>query len=54
MWYATCGPVHASVTRPVVSSTTASAICPARPDQTLTSQVLVVGSNVADVVGSDG
>ena len=37
IFHATCGPVHASVTGRVVSSTTACATCPASPDQTFTS-----------------
>ena len=51
---ATCGPVHASETRPSPSSTLPRAICPASPDQTLTVQRRVAASNVASVVGSAG
>ena len=38
MRHATCGPVQASVTMPVVSSTRPVAISPAGPDHTFTSQ----------------
>ena len=41
MRQATWGPVHASVTAPVASSTLPVAISPAAPDQTLTVQVPV-------------
>ena len=54
IFQATCGPVHASTTRPVVSSTTTSAICPAAPDHALTSHVRESALKSADVVGSGG
>jgi len=54
IFQATCGPVHASATRPLVSSTMTSAICPASPDHALTTQVRGSGLNVAEVVGLGG
>jgi hypothetical protein len=52
IFHATCGPVHASTTVPVASSTLPVAISPAAPDQTLT--VHVPFWNVASVVGFGG
>src|SRR5437016_1067814 len=52
IFHATCGPVHASVTAPVASSTDPVAISPAAPDQTLT--VHVPFAYVASVVGFGG
>ena len=45
--HATCGPVHASVTSPVASTTVPWAISPALPHQILTVQSLVFRSYVA-------
>src|SRR5436190_8519377 len=50
--HATCGPVHASRTVPVASSTLPVAISPAAPDQTLT--VHAPSENVASVTGWGG
>jgi len=53
IFHATCGPVHASVTTPVWSSTRPVATSPALPDQTFTVQVpcLNVASVAAGAVG---
>ena len=52
MRHATCGPVHASVTAPLASSTRPVATSPARPLKTLTVQMPCL--NVASVVGLGG
>ena len=54
IFHATCGPVHASFTTPVRSSTTACTTCPARPDHAFTTHSRRSGRNVADVVGPGG
>jgi hypothetical protein len=51
---ATCGPVHASLTRPVPSSTFPSTIWPASPDHAFTTHSSVAGRYSASVVGSGG
>ena len=45
--HATCGPVHASLTAPVASTTVPCAISPAVPHQIFTVHSLVFGSYVA-------
>ena len=52
IFHATCGPVHASETRPVRSSTRPSAICPASPHQTRTCHALRSSSYSACTVRS--
>ena len=52
--HATCGPVHASRTAPVLSSTFPSTICPASPDQAFTIHSSVAGRYSASVVGFGG
>ena len=47
IFHATCGPVHASVTTPLASSTVPSAISPAFPHQILTAQLDVFLSYVS-------
>src|SRR5207247_5585625 len=54
IFHATCGPVQASVTRPVRSSTVTRAISPASPDHAFTDHVREVESKVASVVGFGG
>src|SRR5690242_248825 len=52
IFHATCGPVHASVTAPVTSSTVPVAISPAAPENTLT--VHLLSAYDACVVGFAG